>query len=426
MVESKGGSMQQGEKNERQLRSFSELCGCGCMQTDEALHVETAVCACSFTCPAKHGIDASAEDEGCEWAHRRAAYGADKFGGKYIYFCPAGFVFCIAEVKTRQKKGYLFAGPLNISEEGDFVPGDSSHEIDLTRIDSDAFSLYRKTVPMVSTERVSAIADLLEALAVSRSENPSDMRDNEEKALLQQQIGDYVQGIKSRILLGVEQYAPYPYEKERLLVEAIRSGDEKEAKRYLNEILGHIFFASANNMDAIKLRAFELLVILSREASVGGEEDVGISPLGAKFVSDFFKLENIDDICFALTKFLNQFSADTFIPDKAKHKAIIQQVVSFLRGNYMHKITLSDAAAYVYLSPSYLSRIFKEEMQTSFNLYLNELRVEKSKILLHSKELSMIEVAELVGFVDQSYFNKIFKKQTGMTPKRYREAFLIR
>ena len=88
----------------------------------------------------------------------------------------------------------------------------------------------------------------------------------------------------------------------------------------------------------------------------------------------------------------------------------------------MHKITLEDTAEAVSLSASHLSRIFKEEMHTSFNAFLSDIRIEKSKLLLLSGDFSIAEISELVGFSDQSYFNKVFRKNTGMTPKRFREA----
>ena len=334
-------------------------------------------------------------------------------------------MFCIAAYSGREESGFLLAGPMNIAEdespENALNGPDGSAGADESRTDGAALSDYRHTVPKVNTAHVSAVADMLLALALSQSENRSHVRETEEKMQIQQQIGDYVQSIKSRMLLGVDGYSPYPYDKEKLLVHAIKSGDEADAKKYLNEILGHIFFASANNIDTIKLRAFELTVIISRAALDGGADEGSIYQFSPQFISDFFALDTIDDICYCLMGVLKKFSAETFDLEKAKHAGVITQVVSFIRNNYMHKITLADAAAHVFLSPSYLSKIFKEEMQTSFNGYLNEVRIEKSKILLLSPDLSIVEVSELVGFVDQSYFNKVFKKQTGMTPKTYRE-----
>ena len=159
-------AMQSGEKFERQLRSFSMLAGCGCMCTDDGLSVGYSENSCSFSCPAKGGIESSSGDEGCIWSHRRAAYGAEKFGGKYIYFCPAGFIFCIAKYAGKTESGYLLAGPMNVSENADFVPGDASGEIDLSRIDRAQFLAFQRTVPYVDSQKVSAVSDMLQALAL--------------------------------------------------------------------------------------------------------------------------------------------------------------------------------------------------------------------------------------------------------------------
>jgi YesN/AraC family two-component response regulator len=194
-----------------------------------------------------------------------------------------------------------------------------------------------------------------------------------------------------------------------------------EARRYLNEILGHIFFASANNLNSIKIRAMELTVLISRAALDGGADMNNIYQFNLQYISDFFRLETIEDVCFALTEILKKFSEETFRFADVKHVDLLSKAVSFIRTNYMHKITLDDVAEHIYLSPSYLSRIFKEEMKTNFNSYLNSVRIEKSKILLLSEQLSIVEISELVGFFDQSYFNKVFKKATGTTPKKFRE-----
>ena len=60
-------------------------------------------------------------------------------------------------------------------------------------------------------------------------------------------------------------------------------------------------------------------------------------------------------------------------------------------------------------------------MKTNFNNYLNTIRIDKSRILLSSDRLTIAEISGLVGFADQSYFNKVFRRLTGTTPKQYRQ-----
>ncbi|MGL5513630.1 MAG: helix-turn-helix domain-containing protein, partial [Sporomusa sp.] len=80
-----------------------------------------------------------------------------------------------------------------------------------------------------------------------------------------------------------------------------------------------------------------------------------------------------------------------------------------------------DISQEVHLSPSYFSKIFKKETGHNFNTYLNMLRIEKSKKLLLYDNLKLISIASLVGFEDQSYFTKVFKRVTGVSPHQYRK-----
>lgn len=239
------------------------------------------------------------------------------------------------------------------------------------------------------------------------------------KAPLSENINDYVSEIRGHIAPGIA--SPYPYDKEKLLLCAIRSGDGDEARRLLNEILGCIFFACAYDTDSIKLRSFELIVMMSRAAIDGGAGEADICRMDAESVSAFFSLGSLDDICVVLTQMLSGFISATFGAAKTKHAAVISKAVSFVRTNYMHKISLSDAAALVGLSPSHLGRIFKEEMQCGFCDFLVKVRIEKSKMLLLSGNASIAEISRLVGFSDQSYFNKVFRRAEGMTPNNFRE-----
>lgn len=98
----------------------------------------------------------------------------------------------------------------------------------------------------------------------------------------------------------------------------------------------------------------------------------------------------------------------------------ISSIIEFIASNYADDITLTDAAKYAYINPSHLSREFNKKMNCNFRSYLNNIRIEKAKELLIHSDLSLAEIGSQVGFADQSYFNKIFRKQEGLTPGQYR------
>ena len=109
----------------------------------------------------------------------------------------------------------------------------------------------------------------------------------------------------------------------------------------------------------------------------------------------------------------------TILPTFNSKKVIVVEDIS--QANlYDIVVTLEDVANEVHLAPSYFSTLFKQSTGSSFREYLNMVRIEESKRLLMTTEHSISDIALATGFEDQSYFTKIFKKHTGLTPKQYR------
>ncbi|NCC63437.1 MAG: AraC family transcriptional regulator, partial [Spirochaetia bacterium] len=97
------------------------------------------------------------------------------------------------------------------------------------------------------------------------------------------------------------------------------------------------------------------------------------------------------------------------------------KAVSYIRQNYQKDITLESVAASVSLSANYFSKMFNQTMHLSFSSYVNQLRIEKAQQLLLTSGLPLVEISALVGFDDQSYFSKVFKKLTTLTPGEFRK-----
>ena len=77
-------------------------------------------------------------------------------------------------------------------------------------------------------------------------------------------------------------------------------------------------------------------------------------------------------------------------------------------------------AGSIHINESYLSKLFKKELGVGFTDYLNSLRIQKSVELLSQPDMNLLEIAGRVGFDDQSYFTKVFKKITGKTPRQFK------
>ena len=100
----------------------------------------------------------------------------------------------------------------------------------------------------------------------------------------------------------------------------------------------------------------------------------------------------------------------------------LKQMLSYIRQNYMHNIALEDIANAAMVSKSECLRCFRSRFEMTPIQYLIECRLEMSRHLLGSTDLSVKEIAAKCGFEDAGYFGRIFRKRCGVTPAVYRSA----
>ena len=94
---------------------------------------------------------------------------------------------------------------------------------------------------------------------------------------------------------------------------------------------------------------------------------------------------------------------------------------AFIEENYRRPLGLAEVAEAVGLCEAYFSSSFKKYTGTSFTEYLNEVRIRAAKTYLRTTAYTNGEIADLVGYADDKYFLKVFKKSTGIRPGEYRK-----
>ena len=103
----------------------------------------------------------------------------------------------------------------------------------------------------------------------------------------------------------------------------------------------------------------------------------------------------------------------------------VKRIINYLMENYEHKISLDQIAHNMYLSPVYISKIFKEETGESPINYLIKIRLEKAKEILEERSDGSIKsIANEIGYDDVYHFSKLFKKYFGMSPQHYRKTLM--
>ena len=99
----------------------------------------------------------------------------------------------------------------------------------------------------------------------------------------------------------------------------------------------------------------------------------------------------------------------------------IEQVCAYLAANYPQKFSLTEVAARFYLSPYYLSRLFRRVTGQSIVDYLNNRRIEAAQKLLETTELSISAIAEQTGFASAAHFRRVFREVMDISPLQYRK-----
>ncbi|MBR3062894.1 MAG: response regulator [Exiguobacterium sp.] len=99
----------------------------------------------------------------------------------------------------------------------------------------------------------------------------------------------------------------------------------------------------------------------------------------------------------------------------------IAQIGTYIEQHFAEELSLQGMSERFYLSREYISRRFKQQYGVNLSEYVLTIRMNEAKRLLETSRQRIYEVAQAVGFSDDKYFRKVFKKQVGVTPNEFRE-----
>ena len=327
--------------------------------------------------------------------HNIGSREAARWGGQNQYQCSCGtsFLSTILYQSDTGEEYSLIAGPFRVTEAKNFFLGEIS-------------------VPCLQTEQVQALKETMQSLCgylncghfLTVSEAKEQM-----ESLYQMDLSEESM-----------EHPSYPIEEERCLQQLIRAGERAQAGKLLNSLLLELYRRDGGDLIQLRRRICELITLMSRAVLDSGAETEQVLRLCDSRKQQIGQLQSFDDLDRCLAETLHQFFNVVFDFGGKKHQTTIRDISSYIQGHLSEKITLDDVASHVHLSKSYLCRILKEEIGSTFTEYTNHLRVERSKTYLHQRELTLAEIAYRSGFDDQSYFTRIFKKYVGMPPGQYR------
>jgi AraC-like DNA-binding protein/mannose-6-phosphate isomerase-like protein (cupin superfamily) len=108
-------------------------------------------------------------------------------------------------------------------------------------------------------------------------------------------------------------------------------------------------------------------------------------------------------------------------PTQTHSDSVINEVIGFVHKHYQEPLTLQTFCSQKHYNLSYISRRFKQETGITFREYVQKIRIEKSCELLIGSDMTVSEIARLVGYDDIPFFHSVFKRLLHMTPKEYKK-----
>lgn len=399
-------------------RAFATTTKLGCTVSDTDGTVVYAVGWACASCPicGAAGIPRAR----CIETQQFGMVEAERFGGKYVYFCAMGLTCFVSPIIGQEGNcAKITAGPFLMVDEQDYVLYDLTECMHLSVEQIAAVRQHIPSVPFVAPEQVNDLSTLL-FMAVGFMNNVSDasrMVDKQISGEQQGQISSYILQLK-----GKQTPPPYPFDTEAALLRSLSNADLPQAQKLLNEMLGFILFSSGGDFSRVKSHVSELMVLISRTAIDCGADPEQTLQLSHECLQTIARFPNIEALCAWLSGMMKKTMDSIFRFSDVRYSHLIHKALQYMRTHYAEKITLEDVAHSIYVSPAHFSRIFRQATGTTFVVFLNRIRIDNSKNLLQSSTRHVADIALSTGFEDQSYFTKVFKRMTGMSPMQYRNA----
>lgn len=210
---------------------------------------------------------------------------------------------------------------------------------------------------------------------------------------------------------------------EQQLFELVQKGNVKELKKVLDNVNGLSEGSMADNsLRQSKNRFITTITLATRAAIAGGLQDEAAYQLSDTYIQECESSQNIEYIVqleYNMLLDLTERVSRSIMPQGMSMD--IFKSVQFITRHTNEPIQVDDVAAYIGKSRSHLSAKFKKELGFDISSFIMRCKLEEAKSLLTYSDMSLSEISNYLWFSSQSYFQNVFKKKYGMTPKQYRD-----
>lgn len=314
---------------------------------------------------------------------------------------------------------YFIAGPLLFRS----VPPDQLNRMlyDLNMIHTQSIcQLFYESLPLISPSKAVHISKLIYFMLFHIM---IDSQQIQQYMMSQQQMEEITQLAEIELSNRREQLRfHHEYAQEKNWLNVIRDGNVKAIGEFaaLTSVEFEAGLLARNSaLRNEKNLSISGITLMTRAAMEGG-----VLPEIAYALSDLHiqKLEELQErnaVVLLRKKAMFDFTLQVEQVKFRQYSPAINRCIRYIYDHIYEPISLHTLAQLVNLNASYLSYLFKQETSLSLQSFIQERKIEEAKQLIQASSYSLAEIGSLLQFSDQSYFTKVFKKHTKMTPSQY-------
>ncbi len=206
----------------------------------------------------------------------------------------------------------------------------------------------------------------------------------------------------------------------------IRSGDAAKLKTVLeDEEKEALLYPPRFRQSLFRTctRAVELMTMARFASLQGGGSPEGTHSMLGNYIESLESCHNFMQVSMVLKKCLMEFATLThgiLEYNRSDYSPLVNRCINRILERMPEKMTLTELSEILHVTPKYLSTLFNRDTGMSLTDFMQDIRINEAKYLLSYSDMNYPDISNQLCYGSQSYFNQVFKKKTGLTPREYR------